>query len=166
MSETDCVILFIMCIVVILILRYISKNDSAEKKSEEKPEFSDKYVSKPILTDREYKFYKKLKPLAEEYGLQILMKIRLADLVEPVDKDNNPDWTACFNKIKSKHIDFALINSDTEIIALIELDDSTHDMPERVERDKFVNAVLENTGYTLIRTYGEISGVEKYLSEG
>ena len=163
MSETDCVILFIMCVVVMWILRYISKN---APKPESKPEFSDKYVSKPILTDREYKFYKKLKPLAEEYGLQILMKIRLADLIEPVDKDSNPDWTACFNKIKSKHIDFALINSDTEIIALIELDDSTHDMPERVERDKFVNAVLENTGYTLIRTYGEISGVEKYLSEG
>ena len=47
---------------------------------------------------------------------------------------------------------------------MIELDDSTHERKDRVERDKFVDAVLENTGYLLIRTYGDTNEIEEFLS--
>ena len=69
----------------------------------------------------------------------------------------------CFNKIRSKHIDFALADEDTNIIALIELDDKSHERPDRIERDEFVNAVLKNTGYVLLRTYGELDVIEDFL---
>ena len=128
-----------------------------------KPDITKLYNPKPILTGREYEFSKKIKPLADELGLSIYTKVRLADLIEPKPKSENPLWMECFNKIKSKHIDFALADDDTNIIALIELDDSTHARQDRVERDIFVNAVLENTGYTLLRTYGEIDVIEEYL---
>ena len=72
-------------------------------------------------------------------------------------------WMECFNKIRSKHIDFALADDDTNIIALIELDDSSHKRQDRVERDIFVDAVLKNTGYTLLRTYGELDEIAEYL---
>ena len=90
-------------------------------------------------------------------------EVRLADLIEPKPKAENPFWMECFNKIKAKHIDFALADEDTSIVALIELDDSSHARPDRVERDDFVNAVLANTGYTLLRTYGELDVIEEYL---
>ena len=128
-----------------------------------KPDITKLYNAKTVLTDREYEFYKKLKPLADEYGLSIFTKVRLADLIEPKPKSENPFWMECFNKIKSKHIDFALADEDTSIVALIELDDTTHARPDRVERDDFVNAVLANTGYTLLRTYGELDVIEEYL---
>ncbi|MCR4639938.1 DUF2726 domain-containing protein [Ruminococcus sp.] len=128
-----------------------------------KPDITKLYNAKTVLTDREYEFYKKLKPLADEYGLSIFTKVRLADLIEPKPKAENPFWMECFNKIKSKHIDFALADEDTSIVALIELDDTTHARPDRVERDDFVNAVLANTGYTLLRTYGELDVIEEYL---
>ena len=121
-----------------------------------KPDITKLFTAKTILTDREYEFYKRLKPLADEYGLNIYAKVRLADLIEPKPKEENPFWMECFNKIKSKHIDFALA-------ALIELDDTSHSRPDREERDDFVNAVLENTGYTLLRTYGELDVIEEYL---
>ena len=128
-----------------------------------KPDITKLYNAKTILTDREYEFYKKLKPLADEYGLSVYSKVRLADLIEPKPKAENPYWMECFNKIKAKHIDFALADEDTAIVALIELDDTSHSRPDRVERDDFVNAVLENTGYTLLRTYGDLDVIEEYL---
>lgn len=128
-----------------------------------KPDITKLYDPKPILTNREYEFYKKLKPLADECGLSIYTKVRLADLVEPKPKSENPLWMECFNKIKAKHIDFALADDDTNIIVLIELDDRSHERPDRIERDDFVNAVLKNTGYTLLRTYGELDEIKRYL---
>ncbi len=129
-----------------------------------RPDITKLFTAKTILTDREYEFYRILKPLADEYGLSIYTKVRLADLIEPKPKAENPYWMECFNKIKAKHIDFALADEETAIVALIELDDSSHARPDRVERDDFVNAVLENTGYTLLRTYGELDVIEQYLS--
>ncbi len=128
-----------------------------------RPDITKLYVQKPILTDREYKFYTTLRPLADEAGLHIYTKVRLADLIEPKPKSENPMWMECFNKIRSKHIDFALADDDTNIIALIELDDSSHKRQDRVERDIFVDAVLKNTGYTLLRTYGELDEIAEYL---
>ena len=128
-----------------------------------RPDITKLFTAKTILTDREYEFYKRLKPLADEYGLSIYTKVRLADLIEPKPKEENPYWMECFNKIKAKHIDFALADEETAIVALIELDDTSHARPDRVERDDFVNAVLENTGYTLLRTYGELDVIKEYL---
>ena len=129
-----------------------------------RPDITKLYNAKTVLTDREYDFYRTLKPLADEYGLSIFTKVRLADLIEPKPKAENPCWMECFNKIKAKHIDFALADEDTAIVALIELDDNSHSRPDRIERDDFVNAVLENTGYTLLRTYGDLDVIEEYLS--
>ncbi len=128
-----------------------------------KPDITKLYQPKTILTDREYEFYTRLLPVAEEFGLFVLMKVRLADLLEPKPKDVNPLWMECFNKIKAKHIDFALADRDTNIVALIELDDSTHARKDRTERDIFVNAILENTGYTLLRTYGDTDVIREFL---
>ena len=129
-----------------------------------KPDITKLYVSKPLLTERESKFYRKLLPVANKAGLTVCMKVRLADLIEPKPKDENPMWMECFNKIKSKHIDFVLINKNAEPVFLIELDDKTHSRPDRIERDDFVNAVLKNTGYVLLRTYGDITIIENAIS--
>ena len=150
----------IALLVIVLIIAFCVRLYNKFKK----PDITQFYNAKTILTDREYKFYRKLKPLADKYGLSIFTKVRLADLVEPKPKAENPFWMECFNKIKAKHIDFALADDETSIVALIELDDKSHSRPDRIERDDFVNAVLKNTGYTLLRTYGDLDVIEEYLS--
>jgi hypothetical protein len=155
MSFTDIIALAVLIALIIFAVWLIRRL--------RKPDITKLYQPKPILTDREYEFYTRLKPLADESGLQIFTKVRLADLLEPKPKDVNPLWMECFNKIRSKHIDFALADEDTIIVALIELDDSSHARPDRVERDEFVNAILENNGYTLLRTYGETDVIEEFL---
>lgn len=155
LSINEILALFGIAVLVILVIWLLKKF--------RKPDITKLYTPKPILTNREYEFYKKLKPLADKCGLNIYTKVRLADLVEPKPKGENPLWMECFNKIRSKHIDFALADGDTNIIVLIELDDRSHERPDRVERDDFVNAVLKNTGYTLLRTYGELDEIRRYL---
>ncbi|MDE5936132.1 MAG: DUF2726 domain-containing protein [Ruminococcus sp.] len=120
------------------------------------------YHRKYLLTKREYGFYKKLKPIADKYNLQVLAKIRFADLVE-VDENVNPNYKQTwFYKIQAKHIDFAIAD-EMKIITLLELDDSTHSQADRIERDEFVNAVTKKCGYILIHTYGELENIENEM---
>jgi len=156
--KTDEILLLIAVVSFIIFVVWLVRRRKA-------PDITKLYDPVPILTDREFEFYERLRPVAEEFGLQIFTKIRLADLIVPKPKAENPFWMECFNKIRSKHIDFALADENAAIVMLIELDDSTHDRPDRAERDDFVNAVLENTGYILIRTYGETDVITELLSD-
>ena len=112
----------------------------------------------------EYLFYERLKKLINPNELQILAKIRLADLVGVNKTSNQAEWGTAFNKIKAKHIDFA-IAKDMKVIIIIELDDNSHNRPDRIERDSFVNDVLQSNGYKLVRTYGDMLPVQKALME-
>lgn len=154
--ETAFVVLLILVLIIGAVMLLCRKK---------KPDYTKMYIRKEILTDREYEFYIRLAPLADEFGLRIFTKVRFADLVEPKDREDMSLWWECFNKIKAKHIDFALADDDTNIIMLIELDDTTHNRPDRQERDAFVEAVLANTGYLLMRTYGELDEIEAALYE-
>lgn len=122
------------------------------------------YHRTQLLTKNEYHFYERLKQRINQNELQILAKIRLADLVGVNNTNNQAEWHTAFNKIKSKHIDFA-IAKDMKIIIIIELDDNSHNRPDRIERDSFVNEILQSNGYKLVRTYGDMLPIEQALME-
>ena len=57
-----------------------------------------------------------------------------------------------FNKIASKSIDFVLVDKENCRIKLcIELDDCTHQKPERVNRDIFINQLFKELEIDLLR---------------
>ena len=125
------------------------------------------YKKRYLLTNNEYFFYKKLKEVAERYGLRVLTKVRLADIIE-VDrtKINQPDYTFYYNRIQSKHIDFLVCKGDgLEILTAIELDDNSHNNPERQKSDEFKNNALRIAGISLIRCKGpsNIEGIIRTL---
>lgn len=165
-------IFFLMGLIATLTAIIVAKELLNKRKEESKKtinihkEFKQKiyypYHKKYLLTKNEYYFYKKLKEVTEPLNLQILAKIRLADLIEVNKGLDSQKWGMYFGKIKAKHIDFA-IAEDMKIIALIELDDYTHQRADRQERDIFVNNVLDQTGYVLIRSYGDIQQIKKFL---
>lgn len=122
------------------------------------------YEKKYILTNNEYNFYKNLKNIAKKYNVQILAKVRLADLIDvKKGKYNAKQWGYYFNRIKSKHIDFVLVD-DMKVIMLIELDDRTHQRQDRINRDDFIDMVTSNCGYELIHTLGETTEIDKVLN--
>ncbi len=103
-----------------------------------------------FLSKNELDFYKTLKMLAESKGMIVFAKVRLADLVY-VPKSYKY-FNLFFSRIKAKQIDFVLCDRDTfEIKCLVELDDKTHDLPERKSRDYFVNNVIKKSGHQFIR---------------
>lgn len=112
------------------------------------------YKKKNVVTNREQRFYKELKPIADKLGYTVLTKIRMADLVDPTAPDFTSARQGSFAKIRSKHVDFALADPENlNIHLLIELDDSTHQWSDRKERDVFVDYVYRTTGYPILHVY-------------
>ncbi len=56
------------------------------------------------------------------------------------------------NSIKSKHVDFVICDKNLMAKWIIELDDSSHQNPDRAERDIFVDKSLTDCGYSILRT--------------
>ncbi|MCR4889646.1 MAG: DUF2726 domain-containing protein [Ruminococcus sp.] len=152
--DSNTAVIILGAVVLIVIISLLSKSSN---KKDDLP-----YHMTYLLTKNEYAFYKRLTEVTEPLGLQILTKIRFADLVEVDSGIPHNEWNRYFSKIRSKHIDFAIAD-DMKVIILIELDDSSHQKQDSIERDQFKNDVLEKTGYTLVRTYGDTNIVREAL---
>lgn len=101
-----------------------------------------------VLTPAELAFYSALAPIVHP-GFMISAKVRLADLF---DARVGKRWQTAFNKISRKHIDFVLTDPRTSrILCAIELDDRSHQRPDRIERDGFVNQLFASHRLPLLR---------------
>ena len=113
-------------------------------------EFTGKYQKRYLLTKNEYSQYKKLKQYADSNNLLICPKVRLLDLIEP--RRGDPKYKTFFYKIQAKHVDFVICDHNLYVKAILEIDDSSHDQENRKERDEFVDCILRDVGYAVIRT--------------
>ena len=102
---------------------------------------------KYLLTPPEKRFYNVLRRVVG--GNTILAKVRLADLV--VTEKEHRLWRSNFNRVCSKHIDFVICDRALSPIIAVELDDSSHHLPEREARDRDVNRILEIAALPILR---------------
>lgn len=153
-------VIILAIIVIVLLLAYIKEKQQTNQREEKVEDIKEyPYRKKLLLTKNEWYFYKKLKPICDKYNLHILSKIRFADLVEVESNIDKNDKIRYFNKISRKHIDFVLCKPENlQVIALIELDDKSHEQEKRIERDNFIDNVCKKAGYKIIhiRNYEEI----------
>lgn len=109
------------------------------------------FVHKPLLTPSELKFFKRLRAAFPE--VVICPQMALAAVV---------DIPAKFNQGQFKHVnrapfaaryaDFAIVEPDTgEVLAIIELDDYSHDGVERQAEDAARDAMLAQVGIEVHR---------------
>jgi hypothetical protein len=100
-----------------------------------------------LVTSPELAFYQELLAAAGP-GAVVLVKVRLADLLElPYGTERRRHW---LSKVTQKHVDFVVCHRDTlRPFLLVELDDPTHDRPDRVARDGFVDEVMAAAGWPL-----------------
>ena len=102
-----------------------------------------------LVTKSELKFYKSLSKAVQD-DFQIFAMVRIADLLR-VEKGNKHrrKW---LNKILAKHIDFVLCDPGSlKPLVCLELDDVSHQRPDRIERDKFVNLAFKSAQLPLLR---------------
>lgn len=116
-----------------------------------------------LFTYNEKDAYQKLKPIAEELGYTVFAKVRLLDLVSPIK--GNPKYKTYFYKVQAKHVDFVLCDQKLVARYIIELDDTSHNMEERQQRDAFVDEVLKSTGYKIIHTRAITDDLKEQISE-
>jgi hypothetical protein len=99
------------------------------------------YVRADFLTATERDFYEVLIEAVEELDFHLIAKVRLADLIVPNPELAPDDRLRAFNRVRSKHVDFVVCR-DMEPLLVIELDDPSHNRPDRIERDEFVDEAL------------------------
>lgn len=116
-----------------------------------------------LVTKPELKFYRSLyKAVQDDY--QIFAMVRIADLlVLDPELANKRFW---LNKILAKHIDFVLCDpANLQPLVCIELDDPSHNRPERIERDIFINKAFESAGLPLLRIPSQANYQAKEIRE-
>lgn len=125
------------------------KNDDDSDNDSKTINYDNAYKQKWLLSLNEKEAYRKLKSITNELNLTLFTKVRLLDLIEP--SDNAQNKKAAFWKIQAKHVDFVICDSRLVARVIIELDDNSHKQKATVSRDIFVNTILTNCGYKVIR---------------
>ena len=101
-----------------------------------------------FLSPAEFSFYRVLTTAIGNRAV-ICPKVGLGDIFYVARSENKQSFK---NKIDQKHVDFLLCDPTTMKPRLgIELDDASHGRADRVERDRFVDRVLEAAGVPLVR---------------
>jgi hypothetical protein len=101
------------------------------------------FVRKDLLTPTELKFFKILHEAFPD--VLICPQVALAAIVDiPAYFNNNQYKYANRAPFAAKYADFTVVDPDTgEVFAIVELDDHTHDSPERQAEDAARDAMLD-----------------------
>lgn len=102
-----------------------------------------------LFSKPENEFFRLLRKALEGQDLVVFGKVRLSDvLAVSGNKDRQKYW----NKIQAKHVDFLICNEEYfNPLAAVELDDSSHERPDRVQRDDFLNKAFDSAELPLLR---------------
>lgn len=107
---------------------------------------ADKFLPKPLLTENEAEFYGRLHKALPDYT--ILPQVALRAFIKPAAGNNTGAYWRQLGKIGSKHCDFLVCTpGQLSVVAIIELDDRSHDKTRDATRDRMTAAA----GYRTIR---------------
>lgn len=136
-------------IIIVIVIGLILLKAVVEGHEErEKPKYQ--YTRKQFfLTRAEHEFYDAL-IIAVGDKYHVFAQVHLPTILD--NKVKGQDWRAALAHINRKSVDFVLC--DKAYISpkiAIELDDKSHDRPDRQERDKEVERILTDAGVPLLR---------------
>ena len=102
-----------------------------------------------IMTVYEQKIFLVLNDILNQ-KCYVIPQVHLSKLLN--HKVEGQNWQGAFSHINGKSVDFVLLRKSTlEPLCAIELDDWTHKLQDRQERDKEVERMLQQAGLPLIR---------------
>ena len=137
---TDWPVLLVAAAVILILLA------SRRFAPQDKPPYK---VRDGIVTSGERQFYRRLVEAIDNDWL-VFAKVRIADVLSV--KSGTKKRMSWQNKINQKHVDFVLCDKETlKFVMAIELDDRSHERPDRIKRDIFVNAAFESAKLPLLR---------------
>jgi very-short-patch-repair endonuclease len=103
------------------------------------------YLKKP-LTDPEQVLYHRLMKVLPDH--MVLAQVQLSRLLGVKRGESFATW---HNRINQKSVDFVVCRRDSSVIAVVELDDSTHNRPSRQNADAQKDKALASAGVKVVR---------------
>ena len=108
-------------------------------------------AAEALLTPAERAFFGVLRQAAGR-DFVLFAKVRLGDILQIERGVEGKRRFAAFGRISSKHADFVLCDPRTfQVAVVIELDDRSHRLPSRRQRDAFFDAALARAAVPLLR---------------
>ena len=140
------VIIFAIGAIASIIAKKGNTNDG--RKKEQLLDYSRKwpFYKKQLLTKPEQVLYFKILEALPEY--LIFTQVQLSQILGVEKGYSYSEW---YNRINRMSVDFVVCNKAAEIVALIELDDSTHEKEDRKEADRKKDKACKDAGIRLIR---------------
>jgi len=99
------------------------------------------------MTDREQVLYHRLREALPD--CLIFAQAQLSQVISVKYRTKNPQ--AWLNKISQKSVDFVVCQQDSSVLAVIELDDKSHNNAKQARRDADKSKALKDAGVKLIR---------------
>lgn len=103
------------------------------------------YAKKPLSVPEQVLYFRLTKALPEHI---VLAQVQLSRILGVKRGHRFHEWN---NRINRLSADFVICRRDATVIAVIELDDSTHDKSDRKITDEKKTKALQSAGVTLIR---------------
>lgn len=104
-----------------------------------------RYKPRLLMTSNELEFFHRIRRAALD-GF-VFPQVAMAGLIEP-DGLSGKAYQTAFRRISQKRVDFVVYDSSMRLIAVIELDDRTHNSTQDAERDaKLLTAGVRTLRY-------------------
>ena len=104
------------------------------------------YARKPLSAVEQIFYFRLVKALPDRI---ILAQVGLSRLLG-VKKDTG-NYLSWFNRISAMSVDFVVCAKDSSVLAVIELDDVSHERPDRMAADAKKDKALADAGLRIIR---------------
>lgn len=142
-------VLFVVIFIAVVIIAGVKLSSGSEKRKVFKNnKYS--YLAKGLVMSRtEAEFFKRLNLIVNERYF-VFPQVHLSALFD--HRVKGQDWRIAFRHINGKSVDFVLCDKVTlQPVYAIELDDSTHNRRDRVERDLEVERIFREAQLPLVR---------------
>lgn len=103
------------------------------------------YKSKLLLTENEQEFFARL--IMALPDLYIFPQVAFSALMEPVNYSDNTQKMSIWNTFNKKYADYVVTDKSFKVVAIVELDDCTHNS----EKDNIRDDMLKQAGYRVLR---------------
>lgn len=103
------------------------------------------YAKKPLSSPEQVLYFRLCKALPEHI---VLAQVGLSRILGVKKGNNFGEW---FNRINRMSADFVLCSKDSTIVAVIELDDASHEKADRQAADAKKDKALSSAGIRIVR---------------
>lgn len=142
-------VLGVLVVLALVLLAAARKQSSVPGAEQAGPEFK----ASPLMTRPELKLFAQLTGLFPD--VWVFPQVSMSALMNPTArKSEREKFHSALNKIVRKRVDFVVCRKDLSVVAVIELDDSSHDNARQKAADVARDALLGSVGVPVVRFDG------------